>query len=278
MGEYQFLFLIILGILVGTMGTLIGAGGGFILVPILILIWPKMPPETITSISLAVVFLNALSGSLAYMRMKRVDYKSGLIFALATMPGAFLGARATHWFSREKFNIVFGLLMVFISAYLIFRSRSKAENRPVRANGFHRALTDRQGHQFSYSYNLLLGILISLGVGFISSMLGIGGGIIHVPVMVNLLNFPVHVATATSHFTLIFMSLTGTIEHLYEGTFGEYLLTTVEIGIGVVIGAQIGARLSRLVKDKVIVRGLALALAFVGIRIMFGPLSHLLGF
>jgi uncharacterized membrane protein YfcA len=74
----QYLWLIPLGVVTGAYGTLIGAGGGFVLMPLLLLLYRDESPEIITSISLAVVFFNALSGSLAYARMKRIDYKSGL--------------------------------------------------------------------------------------------------------------------------------------------------------------------------------------------------------
>jgi uncharacterized membrane protein YfcA len=74
----EYLWLLPLGLLVGAFGTLIGAGGGFILMPVLLLVYPRDKTELITAISLAVVFFNALSGSFAYARMKRVDYKSGI--------------------------------------------------------------------------------------------------------------------------------------------------------------------------------------------------------
>ena len=90
-----YLGFIALGLVVGAYGTLIGAGGGFVLMPLLLLLYPHETPEKLTSISLAIVFLNALSGSGAYARMKRIDYKSGLIFAGATIPGAILGALNT---------------------------------------------------------------------------------------------------------------------------------------------------------------------------------------
>ena len=70
MGIY--IWLTLLGFVIGTYGTLIGAGGGFVLVPILLMLYPNESPEIITSISLAVVFFNAMSGSLAYSRMKRI--------------------------------------------------------------------------------------------------------------------------------------------------------------------------------------------------------------
>src|SRR3989337_4462408 len=91
----QYLWLLPLGLIVGAFGTLIGAGGGFILVPVLLLLYPNEKTDLITGISLAVVFFNALSGSLAYSRMKRIDYKSGIIFSIATIPGARFG-RARH--------------------------------------------------------------------------------------------------------------------------------------------------------------------------------------
>src|SRR5690349_25154318 len=90
-----YLWLLPLGLAIGTFGTLIGAGGGFILVPILLILYPNEDTELISSISLAVVFFNALSGSWAYGRMIRIDYKYGIIFSVATIAGAILGAIST---------------------------------------------------------------------------------------------------------------------------------------------------------------------------------------
>jgi uncharacterized protein len=67
--------MIAIGFIIGTIGTLIGAGGGFLLVPILLLLDPHMAPDVVTGISLAVVFFNAASGSVAYARMGRIAYK-----------------------------------------------------------------------------------------------------------------------------------------------------------------------------------------------------------
>src|SRR5499427_7857457 len=89
----QHLWLLPVGVLIGAFGTLIGAGGGFVLTPMLLLVYPHESPEIITSISLAVVFFNAFSGSVAYARMQRIDYKSGVLLALATLPGPVIGAQ-----------------------------------------------------------------------------------------------------------------------------------------------------------------------------------------
>ena len=70
----QLLLLVMIGFVVGVFGTLVGAGGGFILVPVLLLLYPGASPRAVTTVSLGVVFFNALSGSLAYARMRRIDY------------------------------------------------------------------------------------------------------------------------------------------------------------------------------------------------------------
>src|SRR5512143_28892 len=108
----EYLLLGLIGLVVGAYGTLIGAGGGFVLMPILLLLYPNESPELLTAISLAVVFFNASSGTAAYARMKRVDYKSGIVFAIATIPGAILGAISTSYINRNLFNIVFGIIMM----------------------------------------------------------------------------------------------------------------------------------------------------------------------
>ena len=71
------------------------------------------------------------------------------------------------------------------------------------------------------AYNPAIGIWLSLFVGYISSVLGVGGGFIHVPALTSLLNFPVHIATATSHFVLAIMALTGTLVHVAHGVFAR---------------------------------------------------------
>lgn len=264
----QFLWLVPLGFAVGTFGTLIGAGGGFILVPILLLLYPEKSPETITSISLAVVFFNALSGTLAYRKMKRIDYKSGLIFAVATIPGSLLGAFTTSYIPRNIFNGIFGVLLLLAAFFLLLRPKKEQESvKEVPKSYIIRTLIDAEGKEYSFAYNSTLGISLSLVVGYLSSLLGIGGGIIHVPALVHLLNFPVHIATATSHFILAVMSLSGSAIHLATGVLSKGISQTIALAIGVLFGAQLGARLSKRFQGVWIIRSLAIALGLVGIRI-----------
>jgi len=265
----QYVWLIPLGFVIGAYGTLIGAGGGFVLMPILLLLYPHENPEILTSISLAVVFFNALSGSGAYARMKRIDYKSGFVFSAATIPGAILGALATAYISRLLFDAVFGILMIAASVFLLLRPRRLQDT--THASSSHsiaRTIVEADGTKHSFSYNPRLGVGLSAVVGFVSSLLGIGGGIIHVPALARLLNFPVHIATATSHFMLIIIALTGTLVHILTGSYSHGFHRTIALAIGVLLGAQLGAILSKRMKGRWIIQTLAIALAFVGIRIL----------
>jgi hypothetical protein len=255
----SYLWLIPLGVAVGLFGTLIGAGGGFLLVPLLLLFFPHDDPATITSISLGVVFFNALMGSAAYARMRRINYKAGLLFAAAGIPGAALGAMATHLFARHIFEMVMGFVLLIVAGYITWQAGTPQSAPQAQKN--HAGVV-------SPSYNVWLGLLLSLGVGFFSSLLGIGGGIIHVPALTYLLDFPVHSATATSHFILAILAFTGTLTHVLSGTFQHGWRRMTCLAVGVIIGAPIGARLSNRISAVWIARSLAAALGLVGLRLV----------
>lgn len=265
--------LIIIGFLIGTIGTLIGAGGGFILVPLLIILHPEFSAEQITAISMAVVACNAISGSAAYMQTKRIDYKAGLIFAACTIPGSILGVLTTQVISRDIFDIIFGIVLFSLAIFLFVRGGKPKLDPEIVASKKHwvnQTVIDKWGEQYNYSYDIRKGTFLSVVVGYFSPLFGIGGGIIHVPAMVEWLRFPVHIATATSHFILAIMATVSVLVHIYSGSYADPAVLKMVIGLaaGVVFGAQLGAYLSRLVKGKIIIKSLAVALGLVGIRIL----------
>jgi uncharacterized membrane protein YfcA len=264
--------LILVGFLIGTIGTLIGAGGGFILVPLLIIFHPEFSAENISAISMAVVAFNAISGSIAYVNNKRVDYKAGLLFAACAIPGSILGVLTTKIVPRHVFDIAFGLILFGLAIFLFVKGgRKKIADHSVTAHKgwIQQKLTDKWGEKYTYSYDIRKGSLLSVLVGYFSPLLGIGGGIIHVPAMVEWLKFPVHIATATSHFILAIMATVTVIVHFYDGSYDNPIIwkTAAWLIVGVVPGAQLGAYLSRRINDKAIIRSLAICLAIVGVRI-----------
>jgi len=268
--DLTLLWMALLGLAVGAYGTVIGAGGGFVLVPLLLFIFPGYGPEKVTAISLAVVWANATSGSIAYARQRRIDYVTGLLFAGASVPGVVAGALVVHLVPERMFSIMFGLLLLAIVGVLLTQREVHTIREPLAARGvLVRTITTEQGVTYRYAYRVWQGVVLSLAVGFASSLFGIGGGVIHVPAMIVLFRIPVPFAVATSHFILAGMAGGGTLVHLINGTLsGQALRQAVALGAGAVVGAQIGAWLSHRVSGPAVLRLLALALVALSVRLI----------
>lgn len=264
----DFFLLMLLGGAVGGIGTLIGAGGGFLLIPILVLTRPRTEPEQLVAVSLAMVFCNAASGTIGYARQKRIDFRAGILFAVMSVPGAVLGAYTVSSLPRRTFEVILASVMLAASiAMLLFGVPSKAA--AAASHPQPTSLSDALGPVSpGERRRLIAGMLISFAVAYLANLLGIGGGIIHVPLLVFLLKFPIHTATATSHFVLAVTALAGTLVHVHEGTLDGQWPTVIALGLGAIAGAQIGASLAQRLHGRWIVRGLAIALALVGLRIL----------
>ncbi|MBU2008425.1 MAG: sulfite exporter TauE/SafE family protein [Chloroflexi bacterium] len=264
------LSLVLAGVGTGIYGSLVGLGGGFILVPLLLYLYPEESPRIITAVSLAVVFFNALSGSLAYARMRRIDYSTGLPYALATVPGALLGTVASRYVSREVFDPLFGLMLGAVSLFLLLRPQARLSLPRAKTK---RVVVDGSGQVHAYRTNLGLGVGLSFLAGFVATSLGLGGGVFHIPILIGLLQFPVHIATATSHFVLSITAFTASLAHLIGGAYSGTWQIVLALGAGVIVGAQVGARLSERVAGPLLVRLLAVGLLLVGARLLWQGLT-----
>jgi uncharacterized protein len=267
----EIFLLALLGVVVGTYGTLVGVGGGFLVVPLLLIIY-KLPPAAAAATSLVVVLLNAASGSMTYVRRGRVDVRTGLLLAAATMPGAFfIGPELAERIPERAFKIGFGVFLLVMATLLFLRpERKPAVPGAARRNGLwimRRTFRDGSGATLDYEFDVVLAIVLSFAVGILSSMLGIGGGIVHVPALIHLMGFPVHVATATSQFVLAFTAAAGVAKYASGGHVVWPLAAVV--GAGVIVGAQVGARVSHRMKGAKIIRLLVLAIVVLGLRLIW---------
>ncbi len=261
--------LVLLGVAVGTFGTLVGVGGGFLLAPILLIVYPNESAETITAISLAVVCVNAAAGSVAYSRQRRIDYRSGVTFAIAGIPGAILGVFLVGIVSRRPFDAIFATALLSVGAWLLLHPQGEQPHQRQSNSGSPRELIDSRGRTYVYRARIAEGAAVGILVGFASSFLGIGGGIFQVPLMIGVLGFPAAIATATSQLILAILALVGTTAHALGGDFahGHGLRRTASLSVGVLVGAQIGARLSLHIAAATIQRLLGLAVIVVAIRL-----------
>lgn len=251
--------LVLIGFFVGAIGTLVGAGGGFLVVPIL-LIGYGFSPKIAVGTSLVVVFMNALSGTIAYVKQKRIDYYLGIRFGAATIPGAILGAIAANYITSPLFHISFGILLIVV-AILVASGKNEVLNGKIGEG------QSSAGAKHTYKMDVRIGMALSCVVGFLSSLFGIGGGVVHVPFMIAGMGIPTHIATATSHFILVGTSLAGV--GMMASLLNIDYLFAITIGIGALFGAQAGAHLSKRTKGRTIAILLSIALIIVAIRLIF---------
>ena len=268
-----FLEFLLLGLGVGMFGTMVGAGGGFILTPALLLLFPGRPSEIITATSLSVVALNALSGSIAYYRLNRIDLKTALMYGLAASPWVILGTFVTGGVGRGYFDIILGLGLMALCASL-FSGPSPSEEpsdsaEPLKRGWADRRIVDSEGRVYHYRFRYRLGMWLSTGVGFLSSFLGIGGGPIYVPLLIKVLRVPVHIATATSQCLLLITTSLAVLTHFLQGNMQTMTDVIIPLAFGVIAGAQIGAIISGRLKSETLTRIFVVLLALISIRLLY---------
>ena len=267
----EWLWLILLGLGTGGYGVLVGAGGGFILGPAL-LIFFDMEPSTVAGTALALVAVNSISGSQVYRRMGLVDYRSGLLFAGAAIPGSVMAPFVLGSVGTGTFEILFGLLLIGLAVQMTLRpsipESSTSKSNPsagilVRS----RRITAVSGQTYEYQFNESAATAFNVLLGFISSFFGTGGGFLRTPILVSVFGFPVRIAVATSVFTLSFYTTAGAVTHASLGHVDWYP-TFLWAGVGLVAGAQVGARLAGKVRTTWILRLLLILVLTLGIRLL----------
>lgn len=240
--------LVLLGVAAAMFGSIVGLGGGIIIVPMLMLLGPvltggEIGHATAVGISLTVLVVTALSSTLTYTKRKIVDFRSGWLLFITSGPAAMLGSALTGLLPAGAFQLIFGVFMLLMAAILVARDYMKPFTKtwPIV-----RTMTDVKGQVNTYSYGLVPVLAIGFGVGLLSGLFGIGGGSLFVPLMVLLFKFPPHLATATSMFVIFLSSILGSGMHIYLGETDWLLVLALAPGawIGGKLGAAIAVRMS----------------------------------
>jgi len=240
-------FLVLLGFFVGLIASMVGVGGGVFVVPILSLVF-GFTSQIAVGTSLAVIVFTSLASTFAYSRQKRIDYKVGLISTVTTIPGASLGAYLTSLISSKQLGIIFACFLIFVALHMFVEFHISLPNVLKKRGHWHRVLIDSEGKVFEYDADVLLGFALAFFGGLSSGFLGIGGGALVVPILHLVANLPMHVAVATSMFIMIFTSISGVLTHIQLGNVN--FESASYLAIGVIFGAQVGARIAKRISGK----------------------------
>lgn len=267
----EYIVLLVLGLLAGTLGSLVGLGGGIIIVPALLFLGStgflsEASAQMAAGTSLLVIIFTGLSSTIAYYKQKKVDIKTGLILFIGGGPGGMVGAWVNKQLNVDDFSLWFGIFMIFISIVLMFKDQLPQVKRKAK-NGIWRTYIDSSGIEQTYGFQPVFAVSIAFIVGFLGGLLGIGGGSLMVPSLILLFHFPPHIAVATSMLLLFFTSVTSSITHIWMGHVNWlYALALIP---GAWFGGTLGAKINQRLPSKMIVIILRIILIIVGIRLIY---------
>lgn len=268
----EWIVLVIIGLVASSIGSLIGLGGGIIIVPALLYfgtytnLLGDIPPQIAVGTTSLILIVTGLSSTLSYMKHKTVDYKSGFILFAGSGPGAILGAWANKALDLHSFNLSFGFFMIFVGILLIVKNKLK----PLKLRtdkGVIRTFTDPNGETYQYGFQPLLGFIVSLVVGFSSGLFGIGGGSLMVPAMILIFMFPPHVAVGTSMLLVFLSALISSATHISLGNVNWWFALALVPGAW--FGAKIGSFLNTKIKSDTLVNILRVFFIIMGLRLIY---------
>jgi len=241
------LWLIPLGFVAGILGSMIGLGGGIIIVPILTFL--GFPPTVVASNSLFAAFSNSVASTISYSKQKRIEYFLGIKLGLLAIPGTIFGAILSTDIAPDVFKILFGFVLIASSAYIFLRKQVESKEKII-------------------SKQLIIFIIgSSFFAGILSSFFGIGGGIIFVPLMVVGMGMSMKSAAPTSQLILLFASLSGIIVHSVLGH--PDFLQSGFLAIGSFFGGLVGAKLSLSVKERNLKILISIVLLITALKLFF---------
>jgi len=233
-----------IGLCAGIFGGLVGLGGGLIMIPLMVGVL-KFSQHKAHGTSLVALIFTGISGSITYAFNSSIDIQAAVLLALTAVLTARLGAHYAHTLAEWKLRKAFGVFLIFCSVLLLLK--------PYFANAV--------GVTSGWA-KILIFLIAGALTGFLSGMMGVGGGTIMVPVMVLLAGFTQHVAQGTS---LLVMVPAGAI-----GAFTHWKLGNVETDIlyglipGILLGTYLGGHFAHIISDD------SLRLIFAAIMILLG--------
>jgi uncharacterized membrane protein YfcA len=279
--------LLILGMggLVGFLSGLFGVGGGFLMTPLLIFI--GIPPAVSVGTQANQLVAASVSGMLAHWRRGNVDVKMGLVLLAGSSVGSVVGvwlfgilkALGQIDLAINLFYLIFlgsvGALMLLESVRSMLRyRRTPGQRRKLHKHGWFHGLPFKTRFPKSRLYiSALAPLAIGALGGFLTAIMGIGGGFILVPAMIYLLGMPARVVIGTSLVMILGVSAATTMVHALTTRAVDIVLAGLLL-VGGVVGAQYGALLTLRIKPDLLRLALAVIILIVALRMLLGLAWH----
>jgi len=236
----------VIGLTAGIFGGLVGIGGGVIMVPLMVGVL-KFSQHKAHGTSLVALIFTGISGAITYASNGAIDITAAVLLALTAVFTAPLGARYAHALAEWKLKKTFGSFLIFCSVLLLLK--------PYLVN-FIGPLPD-----FT---KIIVFLITGAFTGFLSGMMGVGGGTIMVPAMVLLAGFTQHVAQGTSLLVMVPTGAVGAFTHWKLGNVAAEILFGLIPGI--LLGTYLGGNLAHIIPDNTLRLIFAFIIIFLGFR------------
>ncbi len=251
---------VLVGVLAGGLGALLGIGGGVVLVPLVNVVLGRSFREA-AAVSLVAVLATSASVAASTETRRLVNVRLALVLLIFSVSGATFGASVLHLLSEQTYEKIFGITAAVIAVGMLQRLDKRNVRSPDSVvdpgvMGGHFYDEDTRAEVYYHPRRLPLAMFSAFGAGILSSLLGIGGGILVVPSLNSWCAVPMRVAAATSGFMIGITAIPGAIMHFHLG-----YLTDFRLAASASLGALIGYRFGVSLNQRIPVRGLKLLMA-----------------
>ncbi len=242
--------------------SMLGQGGGALYTPIQV--WAGIDFHIAAMTSLFLIIVTSISASIVFYRAKKIDIPMAFALEGITVAGSFIGGFGSHFLSGTILSIVFGAILILASIYMILPMRTrtfspKTLNRPFI---WHRNL----GGQI-YEVNMAIALSLLFIAGLLSGLLGIGGGLLNIPVMILILGIPIDIAIGLSALMVGLTACGGFAGHLLNGHW-DWQLSLI-LAAAVFAGGQIGSRITLKMNKARLKKGFGWFLMIVAVDMIF---------
>jgi uncharacterized membrane protein YfcA len=217
--------------------SLVGQGGGVLYTPLQV--WFGVGFHEAATTALFLIMAMSLSSSLVFRKAQRIDWPMAIVLETATTSGAFVGGLWSESLSGAVLSVIFAAVVSVAAFFMIFRFERRPDC-PDDARGFFS--WRRTTGQETYCVNLAIGLPVSFIVGMLSSLVGVGGGILKVPMLVLMLGVPMDIAVGSSALMVGLTAAAGFAGHVVQGHWNWKW--SLIFAAAVFLGAQIGSRIS----------------------------------
>ena len=272
--------ILFLSFVVGFLSGIFGVGGGFLMTPFLIFL--GIPPTYAVANEANNILASSTSGSLTHWFKNTLDYKMGFMIVLGGIVGTIIGIFTFTYFKEVgKINLIISLSYMYVLATIgtlmliegvaeIDRARRKIFlKKKLHSHYWIHGLPFRMKFKKSQLYeSALTPIVLGLIVGFIASIMGVGGAFLLVPAMIYIIGMPIKLVPGTSLFVTIFVTAFVTILHAFNYQSIDIVLVIILIS-GSIIGIQVGIKVGTYLKASELKTLMAILFLAVGIAVAY---------